>query len=144
MPYCDICGKEAYLLTALIEGSELSVCDECSVYGKVLKRPKPIFKEDKKVEEERMVDFVSGYGELVKRGREKLGLNQQEFAKRINERETIIQKIETEKIKPTIELARRLERFLGIKMIEELKKEDVKKEKRKEAGPFTFGDFIKS
>lgn len=144
MPFCDICGREAYLLTALVEGTELDVCEECSIHGKVLKRPKPIFKEDKKIKEERVVDFVSGYGNLVKRARERLGLNQKEFAKRLNEKETIIQKIETEKIKPTIELAKKLERSVGIKIIEELKNNTIKKEKRKEISQFTFGDFIKT
>jgi len=147
MPSCDICGKEGYLVSALIEGTVLNVCEGCAIHGKILKRPSSAInsqsQKKEKFVEEKTIDFVSGYGSIIRREREKLGLTQKDFAMKINEKESTIQKIENEKIKPTIDFAKKFERIFGIKIIEEVKEEEIKREKKKEKNFFTLGDFIK-
>ena len=85
---------------------------------------------------------VSNYGSLIKNAREKMGLKQEELAKKLNEKESIIQKIETANFKPGMKLAKKLERFFGIKLIEEVEVEKVKI-KKESSESFTLGHFIK-
>ena len=141
---CDLCGKiEDNLKKALIERVELNVCSGCSKFGKVLGTVrKDITKKPIKKIEEKIELLIENYPELIKRKRESLGLTQKDFANSINEKETTIQKIETGVFQPSLQLAKKLEKVLGIKLIEEyIEKGEVFKRKSKEG--FTLGDFIK-
>ena len=127
---CELCGKEGELYKVRIEGSILNVCKQCSAYGEVISRvkvSKPIFKVKKAEnvasgeEEETIESVVEDYAKLVREKREALGLTQEELARKLNEKESIIHKIETGCYTPTIALAKKLERFLGIKLVTEEK-----------------------
>ena len=148
---CDMCGSEGKLYKAIIENAELSVCQECSKFGKVIGVIKQeIPKERKKVsipkneepQTETMQMIVNDYAEKIKKKRESLGLKQEEFAKKIKEKESLIQKIETGHFEPPIELAKKIERFLKIRLVEEYeeKHETLKGTK---TDSFTLGNFIK-
>ncbi|MDP2750425.1 MAG: multiprotein bridging factor aMBF1 [Nanoarchaeota archaeon] len=143
---CDICGKETQLYLTEIEASNLSVCSDCSKFGKVLrklvseKREKP--KQNViKQEEESVEEVVENYGSIIKNKREKLGLTQKELATKLAEKESLLQKIETESFEPSIALARKIERILGLKLIEEVKEEQINPIKDKNA-VLTIGDLI--
>ena len=151
---CDLCGKvEESLAKAKIEGVELDVCQACSKFGKVITpihRPSPreqhmqLQKQSQAKEKEEKTDLlVENHAELIKKKRETLGLNQKDFASRINEKESTIHHIETGKLEPNIVLARKLEKMLGIKIIEEYSEVRETQKKSKDAG-FTLGDFIKA
>ena len=67
------------------------------------------------------VDFVEDelvlrddFGTAIKEAREEMGLTQDEFAMKLNERVSVIRHLETGKIKPDDMLAAKLERFLKI------------------------------
>ena len=149
---CDLCGKvEENLVKAKIEGVELDVCPACSKFGKVITpihRPSPKeqhrqFQKQMKVneKEEKTELLVENYAEMIKKKRESLGLSQKDFASKVNEKESTVHHIETGKMEPNIALARKLERLLGIKIIEEYRetKESIKVKK---SDVFTLGDFI--
>ena len=145
---CDLCGKtETALNRAIIEGVQLDVCTECAKFGKVIaiKRPnakeqiKQIAKQQEK--EERIELLVENYAEIIKKKREEIGLTQKEFANRINEKESIMHKIETGSFEPQLGLAKKLERFLGVKLIER-HEEKFENPKKKRIEGFTLGDFI--
>lgn len=146
---CDMCGKEAELFKAIVEGTQLNVCKSCSRYGKVLKKvkpktadkPEPVKKIEIVQKEEIEELVVENFPELIKQKREKLGLKQEELAKKLNERESLIQKVESGHMRPSIKLAKKLERFLEIKLIEEFKKKAFNPDK-KSSGPLTIGDLI--
>lgn len=145
---CDLCGKETELYRALVEGTELTVCSSCAKYGKVTGKIKIAIPEKKAQEKkatpasEEAIEVVTGnFGELLKRKREELGLNQGEFAKKIAEKESMLQKLEAGAIRPTLERARELEKMLGLKLVEELKEEPVSQQKSKDV--MTLGDFVK-
>ena len=150
---CDLCGKiEDNLVKAKIEGVELDVCSACSKFGKVvapIHRPSPKeqhrqFQKRIKVNEneEKVKLLVENHAELIKKKRESIGLSQKDFAGKINEKESTIHHIETGKLEPDLALARKLERLLGIKIVEEYSeaKEYIK---AKKSDGFTLGDFIK-
>lgn len=117
---CELCGKQRELVLALVENSEMKVCSDCSRFGKVLREIEEIKEEEKKFEEEEFVEgIVEDYSKIIKEKREKMGMKQDEFAKRLNIKESIIHKIETGVLEPSIEIARKLENFLRIKLITE-------------------------
>jgi putative transcription factor len=62
-------------------------------------------------------EVAEDYSNLVRGHRMKMGLSQEELAKRVNERLSVIQKIETGKIAPDSGLCRKLEHELRIKLL---------------------------
>jgi putative transcription factor len=71
-----------------------------------------------------------------------MGLSHKEFAARLNEKESIIHKLETGSFEPPIELARKLEKLLRISLVQEDKDEKVAVGKGT-GGGMTIGDIIK-
>lgn len=147
---CDLCGKTSESLAkAIIEGVQLDVCNECAKFGKVIsppKRPSPkeqhmhIQKREERTEKSELI--VDNYPEIIKKKRESMGLTQKDFATRINEKETVVSKMESGSLTPSLPLARKLERFLGVKLIGEYKETHEPAKAARHQG-YTLGDFIK-
>lgn len=129
--FCEICGSDIVGRPArsLVEGATLIVCQKCSSLGTRLPgfpnqtvRPRqvqshthaPIERLPKAVEES---DLVEEYSVIVKEGREKLGLTQQDLAFKAKEKLTVIQKIEIGKMLPTMRLSKELEHILRVKLL---------------------------
>jgi len=126
----------------------MHVCQDCSKFGKIKNKTNvKIVVEDRKKPEikEPVYSFFPGYGSIVKSAREKLGLKQDELAKKLNERESVLHQIESGHFTPGIELAKKLERNLHIKIFEEIKEENQKANSPtvKSTDGQTLGDFIK-
>src|SRR3989338_4596212 len=143
---CDMCGNPGKLFKTIVEGTELSVCQECSRFGKVvgvIELTRPIAKaKSEETKTEVMELLVEDYAEKIRKKRESLGLNQDEFAKKLNEKESLIQKIESGHFEPSIGLAKKISRILQIKLVEEYEERHEKQPRPKIEG-FTLGDFIK-
>ena len=147
---CDMCGNEGQLFKTDVEGSILNLCKDCSRFGKVISAIRIEKKETKKgiktekqeIEEESVLSIVPTYGDIIKRKREQLGIKQEDFAKKINEKMSLIHKIETNQFEPGIDLARKIEKFLHIKLMEQEKIKPNFQSRQKSEG-FTIGDFIK-
>lgn len=148
-----MCGAEGQLFRVSIEDAILNVCKNCSSYGKVLSRIKThtgrAIKNQKKIEiegppklTETLFLIVPDYAQKIKKKREKLGLKQVDFAKQVRERDSLISKIETGAIEPNIKLARKLERYLKIKLVEEYQEKPKMLAKSDDKG-VTIGDMIK-
>jgi putative transcription factor len=144
---CNLCDNESKAI-ALIEGVELSVCEDCTKFGTVIRtiskevKEKP--KKNVKVEKEKETIYLisNNYGNTIKKERENLNFTQKEFANKLSEKESLIHSIESERFEPSIELARKFERFLNITLIERYKEEEFKKEET-DLGELTLGDIIK-
>jgi putative transcription factor len=132
------------LYRAEIEGTILEVCENCLSFGEnlgevhpsELKVPikfKPAMKEEETV-------FVDNYGELVVESRKKMNLTREEFAKKINEKESIIKRIESEKMRPDDKLTEKIEKFLGIKLKQQFESKHLEKKPMK--GELTLGDIV--
>ena len=145
MSACELCGGEDSLVDAIVEGSVLKVCSRCKEFGDVIE----VNREDVRRERPKRVYFkepeeyvADDYGIKIKNAREKLGLKQEELAKKINEKESAVHKIESGQLTPSIVLANKLEKFLGIKLIE--KYEEVNKPKIDfRSGSLTVGDLLR-
>ena len=142
---CDICGKELALVKTKIEGIELNVCANCSRFGKVLPKPAqpaPIFSRPAKPKEEPPAQIVvRDYASLIRKARESMGLNQEDFAKRISEKASLVHNMESGRFEPPLGLAKKLERFLRIRLVEDYKEENLA-QKKKSDNVITIGDII--
>ncbi|MBW2996970.1 multiprotein bridging factor aMBF1 [Candidatus Woesearchaeota archaeon] len=154
MPTCDMCGKESDLMKAKIEGTVLEVCEQCRRFGEMIERPaqpveRPVVPKPRYAPAPRRRELIQmvteDYAKKIRQSREKTGLNQEQFAGRLNEKESVIQKMEAGQFTPSINLARKLERLLKIRLIEEYSEEGevpIQTEKTKDES-FTLGDFVK-
>ena len=158
--YCEVCGSEIVGKPgrSLVEGATLIVCQQCSSLGKELpgfpeRRQRtarvgsapshtrtPIESLPKAVEDS---DLVEDYPEIVKEGREKLGLSQTDLAFKAKEKLTVIQKIELGKILPTMRLTKELEHILRVKLLAPRAELEISTVPVMQAGPreLTLGDI---
>ena len=141
MTECEICGKQA-TKKAKIDGIVLDVCDECAKLGEVISS-RVSLKPKRKVQEipESSLYIDSDFPKIISNAREKLGLTREEVAKKLNERESVISKIERGELLPTLDFARKLEIFFKVKLI--LEYEDNYKNKSSKEESLTIGDVIK-
>ena len=146
MPLCDVCGKNTSTFRVNIENAILSVCENCSKFGinptEIPKLIEPKQKEIKQPFIEEIEIITQDFSQKIKEAREKLNLRQVELANKISEKESIIHKLESSQFPPSIELAKKLERFLNIKLIEIYKPETEKQIDFKDDS-LTIGDLIK-
>ncbi|HLD89072.1 MAG TPA: multiprotein bridging factor aMBF1 [Candidatus Nanoarchaeia archaeon] len=151
---CEICGKEivgeAYRIS--IEATELTVCRNDSVYGRIVRRINVFVEKEKKnttqvqkgreqKSESKILGIIPDFHRIVKQEREKLGLSQEEFARKISEKESLLNKIESGKVKPSMAIAHKLEKALKVKIIKEVDEESVLPITKSEE--FTIGDVIR-
>ena len=87
--------------------------------------------------------IADNYGERVRDRRREMNLSQEELAKKINEKKSIIVKVENQDIRPTDKLIATLERMLGISLKEAVEEVDVQSGKEAYSRSLTLGDFIK-
>jgi putative transcription factor len=140
-----MCGAETSLMRASIEGTELSVCKRCARYGKVIRKEQPParrFAPQRPQEKENTEMVVSNYSNLIKDARERMGLKQEELAKQLAEKVSLIHQMESSKFKPPLALAKKLQRFLRVKLVEEYE-EERGFSKGQKGESLTLGDLIK-
>nr|MDO8114112.1 helix-turn-helix domain-containing protein [Candidatus Sigynarchaeota archaeon] len=108
-------------------------------------KPKPAAKAAKRPSDE-MDELVGNYAEIIKKARGDMKI--EDFASSLNEKASVLQKVESGKLKPTMKLARRIEKRYRVKLVEHKEEaEDIddvvwKQEGKKDYSP-TLGDFIK-
>ena len=147
---CEMCGKEEAILKANIEGTTLSVCESCSKFGKVTAkislpaaaRQKAAKEEARHQTEDSIEVVVPEFGNMIKQRRESLGLKQDEFARKVAVKESVLHKMEVGAVKPDIEEAKRLGKMLGLKLVEKLD-EGPAVVSQQRSDTLTLGDMIK-
>jgi putative transcription factor len=157
---CDICSSQDRTYKIEVEGSILNVCEKCASFGKVVGKVKQELPEKKKKKLEKAAEKLAeekakketetiqiitpNYSSIIRKAREKQGLKQEELAKKIAEKESVIHKLESGIIIPTIQLARKLEKFLRVKLIETVEMDSSDSgEKKSGFDGVTLGDLIR-
>lgn len=137
---CEICGKKDQTFIILVEGTKLNVCNGCKSFGNEIYQPlnKPNIKL--KINEMQEV-VVNNYFDIIKKSRENLKLNQEDFAKRINQKTSFVAKIENGELNIDLELAKKLEKILNIKLITKEKYDEIVT-KNKDNKSLTIGDML--
>ena len=145
---CELCGKNDAVVSAVVEGSELVVCDKCAKFGRVVGRIKTqaiaLVKNPAKDDFPMPAEvIVADYGAKIRSAREKLGKTQEDFAKLVNEKASVIHKIETNRFEPSVELTRKIERVLKLKLVEKAESVTADFPKSQKNAGLTLGDFVK-
>ena len=152
MEECELCGSPVSApYTVLVEGVELRVCAKCAKGKKVMNRPASAragpassrgaaAKPSQKVKEEDL-EVVENYGGIIKRAREAMGIPIKVLGEMINEKETLLLRLEEQKTLPSISLARKLERALNIKLLEQPDVVEGSSQQRGK-GELSIGDFV--
>ena len=147
---CDLCGKTGEMYKTEIEGTIMTTCADCKKFGKTLakvRETQKIVKQEQRIKprkSEPVETITKNYSSLIKNTRENLGMNHKDFAKKLSEKESNIHAMESGKREPSIALARKIEKQLGIKLVEIHAEEDFKIPlKPGQAGTeLTIGDFM--
>jgi uncharacterized protein (TIGR00270 family) len=146
--HCELCGKDAQLFIALVEGTQLKVCTQCSTFGKVLRKDALTQIPQAKMAVQRqpasIERIVDDYAKRIKTAREKYGLGQQDFAKMLSIKESFLHKVETGTFEPPLDIARKLEKALHIVLVETREEgttASLKKERTNDG--LTIGDILK-
>ncbi len=79
--------------------------------------------------------------ERIREAREGLGWTQQFLAHKLNERESFIKNIESGHMAPPVAIAKRLEKLLGIQLLERPSREEVES-KIEPGSDLTLGDVV--
>ncbi len=154
---CELCGKDvSKTVTVKVEGSEMEVCDSCKKYGKkvlssekknqstqeVLQRIKNKKETSSKPDkyEEEIEELALDYSERIENARLENDLTQEELAKEINEKKSVIAKLEREDMRPSEDLRKKLENTLDIKLTEKIERTPTKTSEKTEG--LTIGDLI--
>jgi len=94
----------------------------------------------KELEEGEETILVDNYGKIIIEARKKRNLTREEFSKKINEKESVIRRVETGEMRPNDALVEKIERFLEIKLKMTYEKTLIGKKKLK--GKLTLGDVV--
>lgn len=144
MPQCEMCGAEKpSLTTTKVEGAELQLCDDCSEFGTEVRsdsgsststkystssssgtssdsggdspsggssggRRRDMFDD--------MDELASDYDAIIRQARENANLSQEDLAKSLNEKASLIRKIERGDTLPSDDIQQKLERKLDISL----------------------------
>ena len=152
---CELSGKETTSLkTVIIDGVEMMVCSECAVYGKVVEKKKEFTERSlsmprkrivSKVEDEIFKSFkkvlVPDWNEKIRKARMRKGLTREELGSKVGEPTVAIAKMENGELRPSDETIKKLEKILGITLLQEV--EEVHIEPSKGRSAFTIGDLIR-
>lgn len=125
---CEICGKgiedDEYFLIR-IESANLKVCIDCKDSGKLLhsqnrpSRDNPLTQQARSPQPQREeFELVEGFGKKMQIARNSMGIPLKVLAEQLAETESFLERVEKEKTHPSISLAKRIEKALGIKLVE--------------------------
>lgn len=147
---CEICGRDAHLRRALVEGVEMMVCQDCSRYGTPIeeKKRRETKLKKKAVPYSRDVfknmdqELVSGWGRKIARAREQKGMTREQLGARVGERTVTIAKIENEELRPPDETVKKIEKELEISLFQKVEGAVVRR--AGESKGLTIGDLLKN
>ena len=156
---CELCGAEirGQPKTVRIEGAELRVCMPCSRYGVEVQqkrapeprpqaptggRPQapPPRRHRRDLFDRMEGDIAEDYADRIRKARMARGLSQKQLALEIMEKEMLIRKLEKSELVPEEELRKKLEKALGISLLD-TETGEVKAQKGSRVAT-TFGDII--
>jgi putative transcription factor len=161
---CEMCGETIRGAPKLVrvEGAELSVCSKCEKFGTEVQQvrrtdlrippkvtgakpaPAPAGGKAPVWHKRDMFDFMEGeivddYAARIRHAREEKGLSQKDLAMQMKEKEHLIRKIENSELIPEDDVRRKLEKVLGIWLLDTQSPEAEKKVQGKLAP--TLGDL---
>ena len=152
---CEICGRpiKGIAYKIIVDGTEMIVCSDCAKkYGKKVEAipVNKLYKSRKKKFSRRKMkrniaewEVIEDFAERIKIARDNMGLSRDVLAQMIREKESTLRRIESGTLEPTIELAKKLERVLRIKLLEPASGEMEEELFDYEDTNLTLGDIVR-
>jgi len=157
---CELCGAEVpRTKNVAIESTVLAVCSSCAKFGDEVTTPvvrrstmPPIIAQRLEARTRRLtprdvyadagtMELAEDFPQRIRQAREARGWKQADLGAKINEKVSVIAKLESGAMDPGDALIRKLENELGIKLKERVESVAVKKQAA--SGSLTLGDLIK-
>lgn len=157
---CEVCGKAIYgrAEKVSLDGARLYVCSSCANFTpshrtyettpqpiqpatRAPRKPRP--STPRPPRQELIPDnraLVSNYGKRIRKAREQQGYTHKELSRKIGERISLLQKVETEKMVPDRLLITKLEHTLKIRL-QEVATMQPGEVPRKKLTDLTLGDI---
>ncbi len=125
MSYCELCGHQTFeKKMVVVDGTVFNVCTACSKRGKpyvlpqiAAKKKKSLAaKPQKKIGLADETILTPNFARLIREARMKMGMTHEQLGMKMNEKAQLLKKFETGSLKPDEILAKKLERYLAIKL----------------------------
>jgi len=172
MVQCEMCGKEVSSPSRVkIEGAELDVCDECTDFGTELKTEDSSSSTSTKYSTsssgsgsssskssssssssggsgrrrdmfDEMDEIAQDFDDQIRSARESKGLSQKELAQQLNEKASLIRKLEQGNSLPSDDVRGKLEKALGIDLSAGGSSDDEEWSGGSSDGSYTLGDVV--
>ena len=171
MVQCEMCGAETGSpKTIKVEGAELDVCDNCADFGTEVKTQQDSGSTSTKYSTsssdqssgssassssssssrsrrsdmfDDMDEIAPDYDDRIRDARESAGLSQEELADDLNEKASLIRKLERGDVLPSDEVQQKLERELDISLTAGGSTGDEEWSSGSSTGGTTLGDVVK-
>ncbi len=171
MVQCEMCGTETASPNRVkIEGAELDVCDECTDFGTEVTQEETTSSTSTKYSTgsgsssgtsgsssgttassgggrrrdmfDDMEELAQDYDERIRDAREGAGLSQSDLAGQLNEKSSLIRKLEHGDTLPSDDVQQKLERALDIDLTAGGGGDDTDWESDSATGEYTLGDVV--
>jgi len=157
-----MCGETVRGIPKLVrvEGAELQVCSKCEKYGTEVQQrrgdmkrpvaaprspgaPAPGLATQTAYRKRDLFDYMEGeivedYADRIKKARMEKGLSQKDLAMQMKEKEHLIKKIENGELIPEDDVRKKIEKVLGIRLVD-APSDDAEKKIQNKLAP-TLGD----
>jgi len=158
---CELCGADVpRTKNVAIEGTILAVCSNCARFGDEVMTPvvrrtsmPPIIAQRLEARRRRLTprdvyaqaageeELAEDFPARIRRAREERGWKQADLGAKINEKASVIAKLESGTITPGDALVRKLEKELGIRLREKV--QPIAMKKQAAGASLTLGDLIR-
>lgn len=163
---CEMCGRDVPRLRRIqVGGSTLEVCNECARFGEDAPREAPSGeppvtgpaaappaprtyppsapRRPRDALATGEMELAEDYSKRISRARQRKGLTQEQLAKQLAEKKSVISRLESGEMRPSDRLVKKLEHTLGIKLRERAEYQVEPAKKRITSGGVTLGDLIR-
>ena len=163
---CEVCGRHisGKPYKAIIERARLVVCSDCAKLGSISWELKPPEVAGQRVRTPRRaaprakaaiqpklplestLELTEDFGTRIRQAREAQGLTHEDLGRRLNEKVSVLKKLENQKMTPDNKLVEKLQHALKIRLLIPLNKEKPPKGflATTPVKTITLGDLIKN
>lgn len=132
---CEMCGKSIATRRHDVSGTVMNLGACCSKYGTPLDTPAPQGSRaavsqnlerratrmtSRDVYQQETLDLVDDFGKRIRTARERKGWSHEQLGNKVSARVPELHKIEAGGLRPSDDLAKRMERELGISLLEKV------------------------
>jgi len=158
---CELCGATVAGpgKKVRIEGADLQVCMACARYGTEVQQPRtgpqrygpaspaartgaPPVRHRRDLFDQLVGELVDDYGERIRAARTAKGMSTKDLALATKEKELLIKKIEKEELVPEDEVRTKIEKALGIRLLDVPEESIARERKEQQRISTTLGDVL--